>query len=286
MSNKEIEESLKRAAGKITPDVMDSVLKRIETENDAVVPMNMTSMRGRRSVWVGILAAAAAFLLVLNVGMFMHYHKPADAGVVELVPHTQTENGEQLIQQIVEMDPGFSPEKLASYSVDELDTILRATQARQEQPVIIEEPEAEPEIPQEPEELVKIEENSAETGLDPGDGLISDPDQDIVSTSGVSENTITEGPSDEDPQPLDREEETAAEEVLTEDGAFSAVLKDAGVAKEDVIHSVIDSVIHTSYGILYTIDFETEKFFYHYRITEYGTLLNAGRELKEDTETE
>ena len=286
MSNKEIEESLKRAAAKITPDVMDSVLKRIETEEDAVVPMNMTSMRGRRSVWVGVLAAAAAVLLVLNVGMFLHYHKPADSSVVELVPHVQTENGEQLIQQIVEMDPGFSPEKLASYSVEELDTILRATQARQEQPVITDEPEAEPEIPKEQEEIVKVEENLTETGLNTGDGMISDPDPEIVTASGVSENIVTQTPSDEDPQPHERGEETPAEELLTEEGAFSAVLKDAGVAKEDVIHSVIDSVIHTSYGILYTIDFETEKFFYHYRITEYGTLLNAGRELKEDTETE
>ena len=286
MSNKEIEESLKRAAGKITPDVMDSVLKRIETENDAIVPMNMTPMRNRRSVWVTVLAAAAALMLVVNVGMFLHYHKPADSEVIELVPHTQSEDGELLIQQIVEMDPGFSPEKLAAYSVDELDTILRATQARQEQPVTENAAVDVPEIPEEEEDVLKVEENSPESGVIAGDGLISDPDLSIETVPGVSDNVITDVLPEEDPQPVEREEETDAEETLTEDGAFSAVLKDAGVAKEDVIHSVIDSVIHTSYGILYTIDFETEKFSYHYRITEYGTLLNAGRELKEDTETE
>ena len=295
MNNREIEERLRNAAKKVTPDVMDEVYKRIETGDgsDNIVPMDLSARRNRRSAWIPVLASAAALMLVLNVGMFVHYHGGKGDEVVELNPHIQAsaQDGAQLIERIVQMDPEFTPESLSAYSVEELDTILRATQTRkeyvQEEAVAVTEPETdEPAVVQEGDEAETPDTGNVDTDVRIAEIEGTEPEGDEVA-AGVSENVAVAAGSDEDPQPTDRED--AAEEndgILSEDGAFAAVLKDAGVDKESVTHSLIESVIHTSYGTLYVIDFETEKFSYHYRITESGTLLSAGRELKENKEAE
>ena len=295
MNNREIEERLRNAAKKVTPDVMDEVYKRIETGDgsDNIVPMDLSARRNRRSAWIPVLASAAALMLVLNVGMFVHYHGGKGDEVVELNPHIQAsaQDGAQLIERIVQMDPEFTPESLSAYSVEELDTILRATQTRkeyvQEEAVAVTEPETdEPAVVQEGDEAETPDTGNVDTDVRIAEIEGTEPEGDEVA-AGVSENVAVAAGSDEDPQPTDRED--AAEEndgILSEDGAFAAVLKDAGVDKESVTHSLIESMIHTSYGTLYVIDFETEKFSYHYRITESGTLLSVGRELKENKEAE
>ncbi|MBR6256967.1 MAG: hypothetical protein IKR23_06255 [Lachnospiraceae bacterium] len=294
MNNREIEERLRNAAKKVTPDVMDEVYKRIETGDgsDNIVPMDLSARRNRRSAWIPVLASAAALMLVLNVGMFVHYHSGKGNEIVELKPDMQAsaQDGAQLIERIVQMDPEFTPESLSAYSVEELDTILRATQTRkeyiQEETVAAAEPETDE--PAEVQEIDVTEDPEAaivetDARIAEAEGTETDGD---ATTAAVSDNAIVTAGGDEDPQPTDREEVTEDNGVLTEDGAFAAVLKDAGVDKESITHSLIESMIHTSYGTLYVIDFETEKFSYHYRITESGTLLSAGRELKEDKEAE
>jgi hypothetical protein len=221
----------------------------------------------------------------------VHYHNGKGNEVVELNPNTtaSAQDGAMLIERIVQMDPEFTPEALSAYSVEELDTILRATQTRkeyvQEETVAAADPDTE--MTEETPENDGVETAAEEAAVidarvSEGDG--AEPVDDTSLTS-VSDNAVITAGSDEDPQPTNREEEVFGD-VLTEDGAFAAVLKDAGVDKEGVIHSVIESMIHTSYGTLYIIDFETEKFTYHYKITESGTLLAAGRELKEEKEAE
>lgn len=294
MNNREIEERLRNAAKKVTPDVMDEVYKRIETGggSDNIVPMDLRPRRNRRSAWIPVLASAAALMLILNVGMFVHYHSGRGDEVVELKPDMQasSEDGAQLIERIVQMDPEFTPEALSAYSVEELDTILRATQTRkeyiQEETVAVNEPEiTEPADVQEGAETEVPEAGTEDTDVRIAEADNTEPEGDVTA-AGVSDNEIVTAGSDEDPQPTDREEAAEEDTILTEDGAFAAVLKDAGVDKESVTHSLIESMIHTSYGTLYVIDFETEKFSYHYRITELGTLLSAGRELKENKEAE
>ena len=285
MNNREIEERLRNAAKKVTPDVMDEVYKRIETGDGS----DLSARRNRRSAWIPVLASAAALMLVLNVGMFVHYHSGKGNEIVELKPDMQAsaQDGAQLIERIVQMDPEFTPESLSAYSVEELDTILRATQTRkeyiQEETVAAAEPETDE--PAEVQEVDVTEDAIVETDARIAEAEGTETDGDAT-TAAVSDNAIVTAGGDEDPQPTDHEEVTEDNGVFTEDGAFAAVLKDAGVDKESITHSLIESMIHTSYGTLYVLDFETEKFSYHYRITESGTLLSAGRELKEDKEAE
>ncbi|MCR5684936.1 MAG: hypothetical protein K6G81_05870 [Lachnospiraceae bacterium] len=292
MDNRQIEEKLRNAAKKVTPDVMDEVYRRIEAGSDPIVPMDLRVRKNRRSVWIPVLASAAALLLVANVGMFWYYHSDRNREVVELNPNVaaSAQDGALLIDRIVQMDPEFTPEALSSYSVEELDTILRATQTRRE---VVREEVVTTNTPQEqPAEDTAVTENitDQQTAAPVIDARVSEDEdpqaQGEVAVSAVSDNTAVTTGTDEDPQPVERDQEVFDESLLTEDGAFAAVLKDAGVEKENVIHSVIEKTIHTSYGTLYNIDFETEKFTYHYRITETGTLLAAGRELKEDKEAE
>ncbi len=295
MTNRELEEKLRRAAGKVTPDVMDRVYERIEAgrENDAIVPMDLSGRKHRRvSVWIPLLASAAALMLVLNVGMFIYYHGGKGGDVVQLDPAGHSgvsEGGALLIDRIVEIDPEYTPEELAAYSIDQLDTILLVAKNRQEsrqESAAAQTGEVDIEVTDplpETEEPVAVQEGNA-------DALVAtvDPAGELLTGSGeetVSENIASADPIDDDPQPNRGDEEIYDNIKLTDESAYAAVLKDAGVAKEDVLSHSISSVTHTTYGVLYTIDFSTGSFAYHYRITEDGTMLAAGREIIEN-ETE
>ncbi len=289
MTNRELEEKLRRAAGKITPpDVCDEVYKRIEAykESDAIVPMDLSARKRRRvSAWIPILASAAALLLVLNVGMFAYYHGSRGGEAVKLDPAGQagvTEGGALLIERIVQIDPEYTPEELSAYSIEQLDTILLVAKNRQESK----------------QESAAVETTGTVEGVitpveeitDPapveegnGDALIAavEPEDGITSASqdAVSDNLATVDPIDDDPQPARGDDEIYANTALTDESAYAAVLKDAGVSKEEVLSHSISSTVHTTYGVLFTIDFTTDRFVYHYRITEDGTMLAAGREL-------
>ena len=288
MTNRELEEKLRRAAGKITPDVMDSVYKRIDEykDSEAIVPMDLSARKRRRvSVWIPVLASAAALLLVLNVGMFVYYHGSGKGEAVSLDPAAQTgvtEGGALLIERIVQIDPEYTPEELSAYSIDQLDTILLVAKNRQESKQEAAAVETSGTVEG---EITPVEEivDPAPAEDNTGDALIATvgPEEGIVSVSQdtASENLVSPEPIDDDPQPSRGDEEIYAEMGLTDESAYAAVLKDAGVAKEEVISHSISSVVHTTYGVLFTIDFSTDRFIYHYRITKDGTLLAAGREL-------
>lgn len=288
MTNRELEEKLRRAAGKITPDVMDSVYKRIgaDKESDAIVPMDLSARKHRHvSVWIPVLASAAALLLILNVGMFAYYHGSRGGDIVQLDPAGQsavTEGGALLIERIVQIDPEYTPEELSVYSIEQLDTILLVAKNRQESK---QETAAAETAGVMDDEIVPVEEVSdpAPVEANNGDALISaiDPDDGMISEAPetVSDNRASVDPIDDDPQPARGNEDVGTDMPLTDESAYAAVLKDAGVVKEDVLSHSISSVVHTSYGVLFTIDFTTDRFIYHYRITENGTMLAAGREL-------
>lgn len=288
MTNRELEEKLRRAAGKITPDVMDSVYKRIEAdkESDAIVPMDLSARkRSRVSVWIPVLASAAALLLVLNVGMFAYYHGSRGRDAVQLDPAGQvgvSEGGALLIERIVQIDPEYTPEELSAYSIEQLDTILLVAKNRQESK---QESAAVETTGTVEGEITPVEEITDPDPVEAGNGdaLIAtvegDPGVTTASQDSVSDNPVIAEPIDDDPQPARSDDEIYVETSLTDESAYAAVLKDAGVSKEEVLSHSISSVTHTSYGVLFTIDFSTDKFIYHYRITEDGTMLAAGREL-------
>ena len=196
MTNRELEEKLRRAAGKITPDVMDSVYRRIEEykESDAIVPMDLSARKRRRvSGWIPVLASAAALLLVLNVGMFAYYHgsRGGDTGRPDQTTQTGvTEGGALLIERIVQIDPEYTPEELSAYSIDQLDTILLVAKNRQESKQESAAVETSGAVE---DEIVPVEEvtDPSPVEVNSGDALIAavEPDDSI---STAANNTVSE----------------------------------------------------------------------------------------------
>ncbi len=292
MNNRDVEEKLRRASSKITPDVMDKVMKRIEKGDDPVIPMDMHAKRHRRSAWIPVLASAAALLLVTNVGMFAYYHRGAKDEVVELTPHSPvSEGGALLIERIVEIDPEYTPEQLSSFSISELDTILnfaslkisssQAENTRVDQPAEEEPMQAQQSVDEESPE--QPAENRFTDGLIAESEGTVDSDPETVET--VSDNQVIVASVVDDPQQPVLSEDVAISVVLNEDEAYAAVLKDAGTGKESVHSHSISITSHAAYGTVYSIDFETDEYIFRYRITESGKFLARGMEFKE-TETQ
>ncbi|MCR5249515.1 MAG: hypothetical protein K6E50_02785 [Lachnospiraceae bacterium] len=274
MNNREIEKRLQRAVDQITPDVLDKVRERVAAEQEGTIPMDLSRRRKKRGISAGWIVAAAA-LLVLGVGGLLYFGVfggKLGNRVVVLDPHVPTAGEALLIDQIVAIDPDYTPEELAAYSISELDTILsNVKKPAEEAPVVVNE-EPEPVIPvtEEPEELPEEETAAA---------VSEDKAAEAVSQNAVSENeaeTLSAvGSTDEEQyDPEDGE----AVRLLTDRQALEWALKDAGIREEMTGEYSVSSVMHTSYGLVYTVEFETEGYRYHYRVAEDGTILAAGKE--------
>lgn len=75
MGKAETEKKIRKAVEHAVPDVKDEILRRVETETDKVVPMNLRKKRRRKKRWENYLpmvTAAAILMLVINIGMGMH----------------------------------------------------------------------------------------------------------------------------------------------------------------------------------------------------------------------
>jgi len=76
----DVERKLKRAVSHAVPDVKEEILRRVETENDRVVPLNLRKRPRKRSLWekcMPYVTAAAVLLLAINIGVTMHQQNRA-----------------------------------------------------------------------------------------------------------------------------------------------------------------------------------------------------------------
>ncbi|MBR3306370.1 MAG: hypothetical protein IKI75_03825 [Lachnospiraceae bacterium] len=308
MKKDNIENRLKKAVEHATPDVLDGIKKRLEGECDAVVPMDFrqVSRRHRSRAWIGALAAAAVLVATVSAVLLSGIGKKP---VVTLTPaEGVSEGGALLISEIVKLDPGYDPEELAAYSITELDTILSNTRHSKEGQAAAQAPlptEAAadtaqmkveagsgngPDIHQETEEGV----SDAEDGQKPGDEAAAVSDNAVTEEDGEPEDSVSsdeaedgadvqespdadteDGGEEEEP-----EEESRVKNVLSEAEIEKLALRDAGIGREEAQGFYMSSKLHTSYGLVYTVDFETEEYTFHYRIAEDGTMLTANKEFR------
>ena len=80
MGKADVERKLKRAVSHAVPDVKEEILRRVETENDKVVPLNLRKRPRKRSLWekcMPYVTAAAVLLLAINIGVTMHQQNRA-----------------------------------------------------------------------------------------------------------------------------------------------------------------------------------------------------------------